>query len=154
MQIALTSGDLTSTHSTEKYPLGTRFTAKHATYGEQEYMFVKNDSGASIAAYLGVMVKNGADTYNVALSGANISRTRFVGVTHVAIADGYYGWVKTRGAGITITDDGSAAGITANGSFECAASGKFVLGTVGTDDLIGHVGTAIGVGATGPAFIK
>lgn len=149
---AITSGDLSSTSSDQKYPLGTRVTLKSATYGEQEYIYVKNGSGSSIAASLGVMIKNGTDDHTVVLSGSGIARARFVGVTHVAIADGYYGWVKMRGSGIVITDSGS--GISANTGIKCAANGAFAAGTILTEETIGHVGTAISASATGPALIK
>lgn len=151
-RMVITSGDMTSTHSEAKYPVGTRFTVENATYGTREYVYVKNGSGASIAANLGVMIKNGSTDHTVSLSGATSGGSRLIGVTHVAIADGYYGWVISQGAGVTITDSG--AGMSANDSLETDANGKFKTGTPVTSVTVGFTGAAIAAGATGAVFLK
>lgn len=151
-RMAITSGDMTSTHSEAKYAPGTRVVVEHATYGTREYVYVKNGSGASIAASLGVMIKNGSSDHTVALSGATSGGSRLIGVTHVAIADGYYGWVIARGAGVTVTDSGS--GISANDSLKCGASGTFATGTALTEETVGFSGAAITASATGAVFLK
>lgn len=123
---------ITEDDASPRYQLGSLHYRYDATYGPQVYRYVHNNSGSAIAANLGVMQENGTDLYQVALSGANCEGARFLGVTVASIADTYYGWVLCSGFG-KLTSDGST---TANTAQQCAASGQFTDGVVGTDELV------------------
>lgn len=132
MDLPLVGGNVvTSTSTTQKYPLGREVTVEDATYGTQTYRYVFNNSGSPIAANLLVMQENGTDLYQVIVCGAAAPRTRVRGKTVAAIADGSYGWVLCRGNGL-FTSDGST---TANTAQKTVASGKVTDGVIGTDEL-------------------
>ena len=142
---------LTEVSTTAAYAVGTIRITDDPTLGRQEWVYVKNDSGALAALGTGVMFKAGAVSYaSVDASGAACSRPRFVGVAQFDIAIASYAWVLRKGLG---TIKASAAGLAANVSAKPVAAGVFTAGTLGTDDLVLAVGAAIAANATGPAFI-
>jgi len=128
----LAIGNIDSTSATKQYPLGAVTVIYHETYGRQEYRYIKNSSGATITANRGVMQKDGTAVWNGILSGANCESARFLGVRQTGtIADGYCGWILRDGYG-SCASDGTT---TANTAQQCAASGQFTDGVVGTDEL-------------------
>ena len=132
MDLPLIGGALvTSTSTSQKYPLGREVIVEDATYGQQTYRYVFNNSGASIAANLLVMQENGTDLYQVIVCGAAAARTRVRGKTVAAIADQSYGWVLCRGNGLFTSDGGT----TANTAQKTVAAGKLTDGVIGTDEL-------------------
>lgn len=133
MDLPLVGGALiTSTSTSQKYPLGREVEVEDATYGVQKYRYVFNNSGANIATNLLVMQEDGTDLYQVIVCGAAAARTRVRGKTVAAIANGSYGWVLCRGNGL-FTSDGST---TANTAQKTAAAGKLTDGVIGTDELV------------------
>lgn len=145
------AGALTDVSTSPGYAVGTIRVVDDPTLGRQEWVYVKNASGALVAAYTGVMFKSGSVSFaSVDASAAGCSRPRFVGVAQHDIAIASYAWVLRKGLG---TIKASAAGLAANVSCKPVASGVFTAGTVGTDDLVAHVGAAIAANATGSAFI-
>ena len=119
--------------------------------GTREWIYIKNDSGSTIAAYKGTMFKSGSVSYgSVTVSGSGCPRPRFAGVAQWDIADQSYAWVLRRGMGTVLA---SAAGIAANADLKAAASGEFEAGTMGAQDLLGHIGAAIAASSTGSAYI-
>lgn len=144
-------GALTDVSTSPGYAVGTIRIVEDAVYGRQEWVYVKNDSGAFVPAYTGVMFKAGAVSFaSVDASAAGCSRPRFVGVAQFDIAIGSYAWVLRKGLG---TLKASAAGLAANVSVKPVASGVFTAGTVGADDLVAAVGAAIAANANGVAYI-
>lgn len=114
------------------YPLGSVTIHYHDTYGRQEYRYIKNSSGAALTANRGVMQEDGTAVWNGILSGANCECARFLGARQTGtIADGYCGWILRDGYG-PLASDGTT---TANTAQQCAASGQFTDGVVGTDEL-------------------
>lgn len=124
-------GAVDAVDSSPKYVLGGLYAYNHPTYGSQVYRYVYNNSGGALAANLGVMQETGTDLYQVILSGANCESVRFYGVTIASIAAASYGFVLASGVGL-LTSDGSTTADTAQ---QCAASGLFTDGVVGTDEL-------------------
>lgn len=118
--------------------------------GEQEWIYVKNTSGGTLAVGEGLMFANGYNDFgNTSLSAANCPRPRFVGVAQHAIANNSYGWVQRKGL-CTIK---STAGVNANSGIKPSNSGVFTHGVMGTDDLLGAVGAAISAGASGSCYL-
>lgn len=116
------------------YKLGSITCIVDPDYGLRFYRYVYNNSGASIAANLGVMQENGTTPYEVSLSGAGIAAQRIYGVTTHAIADNYAGWVGCSGL-FFLASDGST---TADTPQKPVANGQFSDGTVGTDTIAAH----------------
>lgn len=132
MDLPLIGGALvTSTSTSQKYPLGREVIVEDATYGQQTYRYVYNNSGADIAANLLVMKANGTSLYQVIVCGAAAARTRVRGKTVATLPTGSYGWVLCRGNGL-FTSDGTTS---ANVAQKTVASGKCTDGTIGNDEL-------------------
>lgn len=126
-------GDLiTEVGTTRLYTLGTQREYDHATYKRQIWRYVYNNSGADIAANLGVMQEDGTTPYEISLSDANVEQNRLLGATQHIIASASYGWILSSGEGL-FTSDGSTTADTAQ---QGAANGQFTDGVVGTDELI------------------
>lgn len=142
-------GAATATDDDARYQLGGLYYRVDATYGPQILRYIYNNSGSTIAANLGVMQENGKDINEVALSGSNCESVRFLGVTIASIATGYYGFVVADGACL-LTSDGST---TANVAQQCAASGKFTDGVVGTDELVAWAQATESPAGDGGTFI-
>ncbi len=143
---------LTDTSTTAEYVPGERYSILDQTYGEMEFVYIKNDSGGAYAEGLGVMFKDAAVNYSSTnLSGANISRARFIGVALGAIADQSFGWIQTKGP---VNVKAVAGGILANASLKCAASGEFDDGTALTEETIAFSGAAILLGALGVGILR
>lgn len=142
---------LSAVDTTQTQPLGrVRRGYNPLGGGVQEWVYVKNTSGGTLAVGEGLMFANGYNDFgNTSLSAANCPRPRFIGVAQHAIANNSYGWVQRKGV-CTIK---STAGVTANTSIKPVASGVFSTGTMGTDDLLGAVGAAIAAGATGSCYL-
>lgn len=144
-------GLLTAVDTTPTAPLGlVRRGYNPRGGGVQEWIYVKNTSGGTLAVGEGLMFAAGYNDFeHTSLSAANCPRPRFIGVAQHAIANNSYGWVQCKGV-CTIK---STAGVTANTSVKPVASGVFSTGTLGTDDLLGAVGAAISAGATGSCYL-
>ena len=122
-----------STVTTDKQcPLGFELTVPNGDKGMLTYIYVHNDSGSTIETAMVVQRQDSGDstaqitTYKVAKSDANALTVQVVGVTHVEIANGSYGFVIKKGIA-TVT--GQAA-VTHN----CPLKGGSAVGTVIHDD--------------------
>lgn len=151
LDMVLGHGLLTEVSTSQLYPLGmVRRGYNPLGGGVQEWVYVKNTSGGTLAVGEGLMFAAGSNDFgNTSLSAASCPRPRFVGVAQHAIANNSYGWVQRRGV-CTIK---STAGVNANSGIKPSNSGVFTHGTMGTDDLLGAVGAAIPAGATGSCYL-
>ena len=142
---------LSAVDTTQTQPLGlVRRGYNPRDGGVQEWVYVKNTSGGTLAVGEGLMFANGYNDFgNTSLSAANCPRPRFIGVAQHAIANNSYGWVQRKGV-CTIK---STAGVNANSGIKPSNSGVFTHGVLGTDDLLGAVGAAISAGATGSCYL-
>lgn len=112
-------------------------------------VFVKNDSGGTLASGLGVTYKAGGVGKTIgALSGANL---RCDGVVDpflgagVTVADGSYFWLLIEGP---FDVEVGAGDLTSLGVVQTLASGKFGTGTAGTNP-VGHSGISAEAGTSG-----
>lgn len=112
-------------------------------------VFVKNDSGGTLASGLGVTFKAGGVGKTIgALSGANL---RCDGVVDpflgagVTVPNGSYFWLIVEGP---IDVEVGAGDLTSLGVVQTLASGKFGTGTAGTNPL-GHSGISAEAGTSG-----
>ena len=118
-------GPLDVPSATQRTPLGTKCVVLDPDTGcENEWIYVKN--GAATAA-IGVVMQRPADatTYTGVVKAAVDSiKERLVGVTQVAFAANYYGWILRNGIGSVIAD---TAGVTKTMGIKV---GNAVAGTV------------------------
>lgn len=118
---------ITTVDTSPMYPLGMRFTygadegpnrdpavsGSKRNRGEQEWIYVYNDSGVSIVQGSVVVKKAGTTTYNVRLStqAAPQNPSQVVGIGAHTIVTGSYGWIIRKGYCEVLADTG---GITAD----------------------------------------
>jgi hypothetical protein len=112
-------------------------------------VFVKNDSGGTLASGLGVTYKAGGVGKTIgALSGANLRCDGvvdpFLGAA-VTVANGSYFWLIIEGP---IDVEVGAGDLTSLGVVQTLASGKFGTGTAGTNS-VGHSGISAEAGSSG-----
>lgn len=112
-------------------------------------VFVKNDSGGTLASGLGVTYKAGGVGKTIgALSGANLRCDGvvdpFLGAA-VTVANGSYFWLIIEGP---IDVEVGAGDLTSLGVVQTLASGKFGTGTGGTNP-VGHSGISAEAGTSG-----
>lgn len=127
--------------------------------GDEEYLFVYNTGGEQISPSYGVIV-SGVTGYSVSIS--SVGRADFcVGVCkNATITTGAYGWVVTKGfVDVECGDDAIAKGdliaISADGTFgKALASGATTTADTVLNAVCGKAMSAIGSGASGPAFIN
>lgn len=146
MGISVTDVHLAATDG-QQLPLGFEFTEAAGPDGEGEktWIYVYNDSGASIAANLAVMRKAATASYAVLLATTAISPQRIVGISQHVIADVSYGFVLKRGMG-TVTGDAAVTaelGMIMDGS----TAGNVTHANAVTD--VGFGCTNVGTGASG-----
>lgn len=131
--------------------LGTR-----TNYEGREYVFVYNAGGQTINPGYGAVPNSAATNMTVTVSAAT-SNDVVVGVCrNAAIADGYYGWLVTKG--ITPIQMGATSGtVAARGLVEIGANGVFVPVSNTTGNGAPAVGVALAAivsSASGNAYIS
>ena len=75
--------------------------ATFTPYGEREWVFVYNGSGATISAGT-VVVRDGTDPWNGKAAAGTEVAGNVLGIAQHDIADGSYGWVLRKGVGYAI----------------------------------------------------
>ena len=149
MYSELSAGAISETSTTPVYKLGEIRATTDRTYGTRLWRYVRVRDAATIG--LGFMQEAGTDLYEVGLSGVATSNARMVGVAQHAIADDSYGWILKAGRGELAA---SATAIVADQSQKAVANGLFEVGTIGTDEIVGHSLELAASGATALAVIN
>jgi len=98
------TGDSTRRTTTQEFPLGTRAIAENG----KEYTYVK--AGAAIAAKEAVNFQLSALGFDDVRKSAAAVDKFVLGLADTAFSSGDYGWVLTRGVGVTLLGSGVAAG--------------------------------------------
>ncbi len=123
--------------------------------GGVEYMFVYNANNSAVSVGLGVTpVTACSSPYSITITTVT-SSDLVVGIGHVAIATGAYGWVVTKGR-CTVKAMATSGTIAENELFYIAANGVFapVSGATGTEcNYIGKASAEIVSSATGWAVV-
>lgn len=119
------SMDPTAVDTTQFAATGTRIRHLDPTYGEQEYVFVYNDSGATLSKYRFCKFKSGS-SLSVLVTADGDQNSFVAGVPQVDIADGEYGWALRKGDGLVQSD----AAVAANVPLVLESSGTSVAGRV------------------------
>jgi len=119
--------------------IGTRVTADG-----REYVFVYNGGGSTIAVGYGAVPNSAATNMTVTVSAAT-SADAVIGICrNAAIADGYYGWLVTRG----VTPVFVTGAVSARGLLEVGANGHFVTVSNTTGNKAPAVGLAVEAGSS------
>ena len=135
------SDEITFVGTTQLHPLDTRRVEINATYGRQEWRYVKNNEGATTLAIGNPCMHSTAQTVagKVLQATTSVASDRIRGVAQHAIVAGSYGWILRRGNGLVLADatgftadtgliaDASTAGCAADTSGVTAASFAFAL---------------------------
>lgn len=141
----------TATLGTNDGSLGQR-----AWRGGAEYMMVYNDCNSTINPGNGLTVQSGASSpYSCTLS-TTTSADLLVGVAHVTLATGAYGWAVVKGV-CNVEMGGSSGSVATNSLIEIGANGLFVPAsntTGGAYTVQGKSLEAIVSSASGSAFIN
>jgi hypothetical protein len=138
----------TTVSTSQLAPLGFELEVPTADSGMNVFIYVQNDSGAPLAVGKVQTRKAGSSTYQVAQAGA-INPILAVGVAHVAIPNGSFGFIQRRGH-VTVT---SAGAVAANGGLTLAASGNVATGAA-TLSACGNTLGGVGGAGTFTAFIN
>jgi hypothetical protein len=152
MQRMLTH-ELTYVSTTSVEPLGAVYTVEDPTYGEQTWIYVKNDEAATAFAIgTGIARKAAALTRLCIVSPTSCPLARLVGVAQHAIAAQSYGWVLREGGGLVLADTG---GLSADTSIipGNAVAGRFD-DAAATAANVGLSLAATAATATGAAYVS
>lgn len=133
MAITTAAGISSTTVTTDQQaPLGFELVVPTANGGEEVFIYVENDSGSALVVGELQTRKAGTATYQVAQAGA-INAATIVGVAHVEIANGSFGFLLRKGH----TTVKCGAAVTADSGLKPAASG-LVTHAAATDSACGN----------------
>lgn len=144
--------DTSLVSTTAQAELGAEFTERHPTRGSGERTWIYVQATGSAFA-VGELIAKAADatTYVTVISPASCPPIRCVGFAQHAIAENSYGWVLRKGLG---TVKAVAAGVADESALiPGATAGRVVVAAAVTNASVGYTMTAIGVNATGTAYI-